>query len=58
MNQCNLSRFLQQGRREFGSANADGKNVAAHYTDTIRPSGVVNTIFACAKTASCTSCLQ
>jgi hypothetical protein len=27
-------------------------------TNTTRPSGVVNTIFACAATNTCTSCLQ
>jgi hypothetical protein len=42
----------------LGLSSTDAKDIVKDYTDTTRPSGVVNTIFACAATNTCTSCLQ
>ena len=42
----------------LGFASTDAKDIVQHYDDTTRPSGIVNTIFACATSNSCTSCLQ
>jgi hypothetical protein len=61
--QC-LTRMHNTGTCEMteseglGFADTDAKDVLAHYGDASKPSGLANTILACATTNACTSCLQ